>query len=62
MISDYAQYGRSALLAQVLQDNVKLRFSTERGLGRSAFPGAVADVVIDLIEQIAQSRNLARFG
>lgn len=62
LIWDYAQYGRSALLAQVLRDDVRLRFSTVRGLERSAFSGAVADVVIDLIEQIAQSRNLARFG
>jgi len=58
---DYEQYGASQVLAQALREDVGIRFSTIRLSGGSQFAIVVADVVTDLIEQIAESRNLARF-
>jgi hypothetical protein len=59
---DYERYGRSAALSGALQDDVSLRFSRVTRSTEMPFSKAVADSVIDLIEQIAASRNLARFG
>lgn len=59
---DYRQYELSPTLSQALREDVRLRFATLRSFSRSSFSDAVTDAVIDLIEQIAQSRNLARFG
>lgn len=68
---DYERYGRSTTLSQALQEDVQLRFATVRSLraaaeggsaGRGVAAGAIVDRVIDLIEQIGRSRNLARFG
>jgi HNH endonuclease len=59
---DYGQYGRSVGLAKALREDARLRFATLGRIERSGFAGAVADVVVDLIEQVAQSRNLSRFG
>ena len=67
---NYGRYGQSAVLARALREDVGLRFSTLREMersfsgqqSRSGFAVAVADVVVDLIEQVAESRNLERFG
>jgi hypothetical protein len=59
---DYERYGLSATLSQALQEDVRLRFATVQAIGADAFAGAVADGVIDLIEQVARSRNLVRLG
>jgi hypothetical protein len=57
---DYEGYGASATLAQTLKEDVSLRFSTlNAALPR--FSEAVAEVVVVLIEQMAQSRNWERF-
>lgn len=58
---DYEQYGASQVLAQALREDVDIRFATIKFSDSSPFAIAVADVVTDLIEQIAESRNLARF-
>lgn len=58
---DYERYGLSRSLSQALQEDVRLRFSTLKPSQGSQFSRAVTEVVVDLIEQIAQSRNLARF-
>lgn len=57
---DYTGYGRSETLAKALSEDVALRFSTLAG-NRQESPRAIAGVVVDLIEQVAQTRNLARF-
>jgi hypothetical protein len=59
---NYRQYGLSPALSQALQADVRLRFSTLRSPSSSSFPQEIANVVIDLLNQIAESRNLARFG
>jgi hypothetical protein len=58
---NYERYGSSKPLAQALQEDVGIRFSTVRSLGREAFPQAVANAVVGFIDQVAESRNLARF-
>jgi hypothetical protein len=58
---DYRCYGLSTTLAQALQEDVNIRFSTLSGVRGGNFPEAVASAVIKLIEQVAASRNLARF-
>jgi hypothetical protein len=58
---DYRCYGLSATLAQALQEDVAIRFSTLNGVRGGNFPEAVASAVIKLIEQVAASRNLSRF-
>jgi len=57
---DYAGYGASAILAQTLQEDVRIRFSTVRATS-AGFSDAVAGVVVGLIEQVAESRNWERF-
>ncbi|MEP0923438.1 hypothetical protein [Leptolyngbya sp. ST-U4] len=59
---DYERYELSAALSQALQEDVKLRFATVRSSGQRVAAGAIVDRVVDLIEQIGRSRNLARFG
>ncbi|MBD2024256.1 HNH endonuclease domain-containing protein, partial [Leptolyngbya sp. FACHB-711] len=58
---DYERYGLSATLSQALQEDVRLRFTTGRSVGRGVAAGVIVDRVVDLIEQIGRSRNLARF-
>jgi hypothetical protein len=58
---DYERYGLSTALSQALHEDVSIRFSTLTISSELSFPRAVTDVVIDLIEQIAESRNLACF-
>jgi len=58
---DYGQYGESQPLSQALHEDVGIRFSTLRLSSDLPSVRAIADVVTDLIEQIAESRNLARF-
>jgi hypothetical protein len=60
LVLTYAHYGESEELARALWEDVSVRFSTvERNNIR--FPQAVAKAVVDLLEQFASSRNLARF-
>lgn len=58
---DYSRYGLSVALTQALEEDVSIRFSTLVEGDQQSFPRAVAGAVIDLIEQVAESRNLARF-
>lgn len=57
---DYEGYGASATLAQTLQEDVSIRFST-LDAAPSRFSEAVAVVVVGLMEQVAESRNWERF-
>ncbi|MEP0913070.1 hypothetical protein NDI45_19335 [Leptolyngbya sp. GB1-A1] len=59
---DYERYELSATLSQALQEDVRLRFASVRSSGRGVAAGVIVDRVVDLIEQIGRSRNLARFG
>jgi len=59
---DYDRYGESALLSQALKEDVRLRFSTLKIVRQTSFAQSVSEVVVDLIEQIAETRNLRRFG
>lgn len=55
----YTNYGESQSLIEVLKEDVRLRFArVEVGL---AFAESVAMAVTDLVEEVAESRNLARF-
>jgi hypothetical protein len=55
----YANYGESPELISVLTEDVELRFArVQPGL---AFPESVAHAVTDLVEEVAEARNLARF-
>jgi hypothetical protein len=56
----YRHYSTSNLLLVALQEDVEVRFST---VSRStvSFPLALASAVVDLIDIVAESRNLARF-
>jgi hypothetical protein len=55
----YANYGESSELISVLTEDVELRFArVQPGL---AFPESVAHAVTDLVEEVAEAHNLARF-
>ena len=55
----YANYGESPELITVLKEDVGLRFArVEPGF---AFPESVAHAVTDLVEEVAEARNLSRF-
>ena len=56
----YANYSSSPDLAQVIREDVGVRFATIED-GNSDFPKAVAKVVITFIDQVAASASLARF-
>lgn len=55
----YRQYHASKSLAQVLQEDAAIRFSR---LQHNTFTKSLADAVADFIEQVAETRNLGRFG
>jgi hypothetical protein len=55
----YANYGESPDLQTVLSEDVGLRFARVRP--GTAFPALVADAVTDLVAEVAEARNLARF-
>lgn len=55
----YLNYGASAPLIKVLEEDVFLRFATVQS--GTAFPESVACAVATLVEEVAESRNLARF-
>lgn len=58
---DYQSYGMSNALRKALQEDVSIRFSTLAQLQRLSFSQAVTNAVVNLIDQVAESRNLARF-
>jgi hypothetical protein len=58
---NYERYGSSKPLAQALQEDVGIRFATVRSVDRVVFAQAVATAVVGFIDQVAESRNLARF-
>jgi hypothetical protein len=55
----YQHYGNSSALAQILQEDARLRFTTVSP--HQPFPEALTIAVIDLVSDVAASRNLARF-
>ncbi len=61
LVWDYQTYAASHALNQALRDDVNLRFSRLNTVSGGNYPHAIADAVVDLIDQIADSRNLARF-
>lgn len=56
----YQRYRLSAGLSEALQEDVQLRFSRVQ-VQSPRFAGMVAEAVVDLITEIAESRNVARF-
>nr|WP_242024993.1 HNH endonuclease domain-containing protein [Leptolyngbya sp. FACHB-60] len=54
----YLSYGDSKPLIEVLREDVALRFAT---VAAEAFSKSLALAVTGLVEEIAESRNLARF-
>jgi len=56
----YRQYSTSNSLFVALQEDVGVRFSTISS-STVSFPLAIANAVVDLIDIVAESRNLARF-
>lgn len=56
----YANYETSQALAQAIREDVRVRFSTVR-TDRPDFPAQVAGAAIFFVDQVAISRNLARF-
>ena len=56
----YKNYGHSKLLSIALREDVAVRFSTVSP-GTASFPLALANSVVNLIDIVAESRNLARF-
>lgn len=55
----YHQYNASKSLSQVLQEDAAIRFSQLRP---NLFAASLATAVVDFIEQVAETRNLSRFG
>ena len=55
----YARYGRSSTLDAVLKEDVALRFARIQSNGPFALELALG--VVDLVEEVANLRNLARF-
>jgi hypothetical protein len=53
----YQHYGSSSLLSIALQEDIVIRFSNSG----SMIPKTLAIAVVNLLETIASSRNLARF-
>jgi hypothetical protein len=60
LVQAYACYALSSPLQQALREDVAVRFSAISP-GHPRFPEAVAEAVSDLVEQVAESRNLVRF-
>ncbi len=56
----YAHYGLSSQLSKALCEDVAIRFATVQQ-NHASFPHSVAGAVVNLIERVASSRNLARF-
>jgi hypothetical protein len=56
----YRHYSTSNLLLVALQEDVEVRFSTVFP-STASFPLDLASAVVDLIDIVAESRNLARF-
>jgi hypothetical protein len=56
----YALYQKQDALAIALQEDVAVRFS---GITKQTpyYPEVVSSAVVSFIDQVAQSRNLARF-
>ncbi|MBI3979404.1 MAG: hypothetical protein HY331_14570 [Chloroflexi bacterium] len=57
----YENYGRSTALSRAIKEDVSVRFA-DVDLDSGRFEHSVASRVIDFIEQIAEARNIARFG
>jgi hypothetical protein len=55
----YNRYNASKFLSQVLQEDAAIRFSRLR---QDLFAASLAHAVVDFIEQVAETRNLTRFG
>ena len=55
----YLEYGNSSALIEVLEEDVALRFA--RVQSGTTFTAELAHAVADLVEEVAESRNLARF-
>lgn len=56
----YQQYGVSKALAKALREDVAIRFLTV-SYNVTNFPTLVTGAVVKLIDQVAESRNIARF-
>lgn len=56
----YSHYETSKSLSQAIHEDIIIRFSTLQQ-DHANFPQAVAKAVVDFIDQVAASRNLARF-
>lgn len=56
----YKQYGLSKRLSLALREDVAIRFSTVQ-YNDVSFPHEVAGAVVNLIERVAESRNITRF-
>ncbi len=54
----YAHYEVSKSLSKALHEDVVIRFAM---IQHNSFPQGVAEAVVNLIERVAESRNLARF-
>ncbi len=54
----YSNYGKSKLLLTALREDVAVRFST---VSPDATPGVLSFAVVNFINIVAESRNLARF-
>ena len=57
--SAYARYGESSALKVVLKEDAALRFS--RIQTETVFAAELASAVVNLVEEVAELRNLARF-
>jgi hypothetical protein len=56
----YSHYDSSKSLSRAIREDAIIRFSTLRH-GHADFPQAAAKAVVDFIDQLAASRNVARF-
>lgn len=59
--SIYRQYMRSEVLSKTLREDAAVRFATVQQ-DDPDFPRRLAEAAVDFVEQVAESRNLARFG
>lgn len=57
----YRNYTSQPDLSQALRDDVAGRFVTVNHNAQETFPSSVAHAVVELIEQMSMSRNVARF-
>ena len=55
----YARYGDSSALSSVLKEDALLRFACVQT--KTGFSAELASAVVDLVEEVAELRNLARF-